>query len=334
MSKFLHIVSFDIPYPPNYGGIIDVFYKLKSLSELNIDIYLHVFEYNRERSKELEKYCKHIFYYKRKALLTSLMSTTPFRVKSRSNKNLIDNLKMNNAPILFEGLHTTFPLLKELFSNRSVIVRTHNIEHLYFDGLSKSEQRIDKKLFFKLEAKKFFAYESILNKANHILTISPSEQVYFNAKFNNKATYVPVFHQNTKVAKLSAKGDYALYHGDLRVSDNVKSVLFLIAVFKSIDYPLLIASSFENELVLREIEKHKHISFITIKSQEQVLQLLHEAHINVLPTFQKTGIKLKLINTLFNSRFCVVTNDMVEDTGLESLCSIGTTKDEFKVYLF
>ena len=29
--KNINIVSFDIPYPPNYGGIIDVFYKIKAL---------------------------------------------------------------------------------------------------------------------------------------------------------------------------------------------------------------------------------------------------------------------------------------------------------------
>ena len=35
MSKveYLHVVAFNVPYPPDYGGIIDVFYKLKALSE-------------------------------------------------------------------------------------------------------------------------------------------------------------------------------------------------------------------------------------------------------------------------------------------------------------
>lgn len=31
-EKRLHIISFNIPYPPNYGGVIDVFYKLEALS--------------------------------------------------------------------------------------------------------------------------------------------------------------------------------------------------------------------------------------------------------------------------------------------------------------
>ena len=31
MDKYLNIVSFNIPYPANYGGVIDVYYKLEAL---------------------------------------------------------------------------------------------------------------------------------------------------------------------------------------------------------------------------------------------------------------------------------------------------------------
>lgn len=64
-QKNLHIVAFTIPFPPNYGGAIDVFYKLKALYELGVQIHLHCFEYDRSPSKELEQYCKTVYYYKR-----------------------------------------------------------------------------------------------------------------------------------------------------------------------------------------------------------------------------------------------------------------------------
>ena len=32
MEKHLHIVAFNVPLPANYGGVIDVFYRLKALS--------------------------------------------------------------------------------------------------------------------------------------------------------------------------------------------------------------------------------------------------------------------------------------------------------------
>jgi len=319
-----------VPFPPNYGGVIDVFYKLKALFELGVEIYLHTYEYGRGKPKELEKYCKQVFYYKRNSFIKSILSKTPFIVKSRSSIELIVNLKINKSPILFEGLHTTYPLLKNEFKSQKIIIRTHNIEHLYYKGLSTSERRIDKKIFFKTESKKLAVYEKILFKTDYILTISPSEHDYFSNQFIDKAIYTPVFHQNTKVKELSKKGKYAFYHGDLRVADNIKAVYFLIDLFKEIKYPFKIASSFINKSIINEISKHKYIEFEEIKDQKHMNELLNDAHINVLPTFQKTGIKLKLINALFNSRFCLVTNEMIEDTGLEKLCEIASTKVEFK----
>jgi len=242
---------------------------------------------------------------------------------------LVKNLKKIKAPIFFEGLHSTSPLISQPFENRKIIVRTHNIEHLFYAGQSKSEKRIDKKLFFRIEAKKLEYYESILHKVDKILTISPFENNYFSRKFIDKVSYLPVFHQNTEVRELSNKGNFALYNGDLRLADNVKSALFLIDIFRKIDYPLVLASSFKNDSIFNRIMEYANIEYVVIKDGNHIIELLEKAQINVLPTFQKTGIKLKLINTLYNGRFCLVTNKMVEDTGLEGLCEIATTKEDF-----
>ncbi|MBK7589454.1 MAG: hypothetical protein IPI22_14555 [Bacteroidetes bacterium] len=62
MSNKLHIISLDIPYPPDYGGMIDVFYKLKALSSLGLEITLHCFEYgSRTPNAVLNQYCKKLF---------------------------------------------------------------------------------------------------------------------------------------------------------------------------------------------------------------------------------------------------------------------------------
>jgi len=302
---------------------------LKALHKLGIKIYLHTFEYGRGKPKELDQFCEQVFYYERYSSVKSILSKLPYAVKSRSNDALVKNLKKLKAPIFFEGLHSTSPLISETFDDRKKMVRTHNIEHLFYEGQSKSERRIDKKLFFKTEAKKLKDYESVLHKADRILTISPFENNYFNAKFIDKAIYIPVFHQNTEVRELSNNGDFALYNGDLRLADNIKSVLFLIDIFKEIDYPLIVASSFKNDSIFNKIKKYTNIQYVVIEDGNHIIELLKKAQINVLPTFQKTGIKLKLINTLYNGRFCLVTTKMVEDTGLESLCEIASTKEEF-----
>ena len=53
----INIVSFDIPYPPDYGGVIDIYYKIKALNSVGIKIYLHCFYYGRKRSFRLESIC-------------------------------------------------------------------------------------------------------------------------------------------------------------------------------------------------------------------------------------------------------------------------------------
>ena len=329
MTK-LHIVSFDVPFPPNYGGVIDVFYKIKALHKLGVKITLHTFDYGRGKPTELNNYCENIFYYKRGSIL-NFFSRKPFIVKSRKSEELIKNLNKDKNPILFEGIHTTFPLINANFNDRKVIIRTHNIEHDYYVGLAKSEKNIYKKLFFNIESKKLKFYEKIIQKVNTILTISPSEHQYFTNKFGAKCIYIPVFHKEEKIRQLSNKGDFALYHGDLRVSDNTKAVSYLIDVFKTIDYPLLIASSFPNKIISNRIKNYPNIKYVSLnyKKKDQLEDLFQQAHINVLPTFQATGIKLKLIHALFSSRFCVVTPEMVNKTGLEPLCEIGNSKKEF-----
>ena len=82
-DKHLHIVSFNVPYPPDYGGVIDVFYKIKALKEAGVQIHLHCYEYGREAAPELDTLCKSVNYYHREKRLRDLSSLKPFIVKSR-----------------------------------------------------------------------------------------------------------------------------------------------------------------------------------------------------------------------------------------------------------
>ncbi|QNM84362.1 hypothetical protein H9W90_09090 [Polaribacter pectinis] len=327
MKKSIHLVSFDIPYPPNYGGIIDVFFKIKELHRQGISIYLHTYIYNnKEEEPELEKYCEKVFYYNRKNSFLSLFSKLPYRVESRNNKELVANLKSIKAPIIFEGLHATHPILE--FDFKDSYVRTHNIEHDYFYGLQKSEKNIFKKIFYSIEAKKLKKFEEILKSVTGIFTISPFEQQYFSNNYGEKAVYIPVFHNSKKIENKTKKGAFVLYHGDLRIADNIRAALFLIDVYKETSIKFVIASSCKNAKVLREVKKHSNISFEDIPTQEDLEKLFKKAHVNTLLTFQKTGIKLKLLNTLYQGKHIIANSKMVEETGLESLCELANTKQE------
>lgn len=329
--KKIHIISFNVPYPADYGGVIEIFFKLKTLKELGIDIDLHTFQYGRPKTDELNKYCKNVFYYKRKKGIKHLFNKKPYIVSSRSSKKLLERLLQDEAPILFEGLHTTKLLNQPELKNRIKIVRTHNIEHDYYAHLARNESQTYRRQYFNTEAEKLKDYEKILNKANHVLSISKNDYNYFNQKYKN-AHYVPAFHPFNKIESKTGKGQYILYHGNLEVSENLVAVMFLInQIFRKVDIPVIIAGKNPGKDLIKKISKHKNIELFANPQEDEMRKLISNAHINVLPTFQNTGIKLKLLNSLFCGRFCIVNSLMVENTGLEELCIIKNSAKEITV---
>ena len=48
-------------------------------------------------------------------------------------------------------------------------------------------------------------------------------------------------------------------------------------------------------------------------------ELISGAQVNILPAFQDSGMKLKLLAALFSGKHCLVNSMMVSDSGLEPL---------------
>ena len=185
-----------------------------------------------------------------------------------------------------------------------------------------------KKLYFGLASLKLRRYEKVLNHCDQILTISDIETEYFEKKYGDKVTFLPAFHPNPKLHELSKKGYFALYHGNLNVLDNMKTAFFLIDIFKSIPYPLAIAGQTNDKKLLAKVDQYKNISFIPIENNHQLTELFHRAHVNVLHSFNNSGVKLKLINALFQSRFVITNQQVVEGSSLNSLCIMANNKKE------
>ena len=51
--------------------------------------------------------------------------------------------------------------------------------------------------------------------------------------------------------------------------------------------------------------------------------LIKNAQINIAITAQATGLKLKLLNTLYNGRFCIVNDKMLSGSKLDELCIVA-----------
>ncbi len=330
MNKHLHIISFDVPYPPDYGGAIDVFYKLKALKEEGVNIHLHCFEYGRGEKKELENYCEKVFYYKRRMGKHLLLNALPYIVVSRSSEELVSNLLKDSAPILFEGLHCCFHLSDVRIKDRKKIVRMHNIEHNYYASLALVEKSFFRKKYFESEAKKLEAFESVLTHADAIAAISPADTKYLASKFKNVSN-IMALHPHESITIKEGKGDFALYHGSLAVGENNKAALYLVnEIFNDNPTPLIIAGNGASAELKDSLKGKKNIELKENISVEEIYSLIQNAQINILPTFQATGIKLKLLSALYSGRHCVVNSPMVSNTGLEPLCHIADSAPEMK----
>jgi hypothetical protein len=322
-EKHLHIISFDIPWPANYGGVIDVFYKAKELSEKGVKVHLHCFEYGRSYNGKLKSLFYKVHYYKRDISKKHLFKSIPYIVSTRVSEELATNLLQDNYPVLMEGIHTSALLNDPRFTGRKRLVRTHNIEHDYYQNLGKAETDLFKKYYFFNEAAKLKRYEHTLDKADALIAISKNDYNYFSSKFD-KVEFIPAFHPHSAIHCKEGKGDYVLYHGNLSVSENYNAVKYLATkVFNNLPYTLKVAGLNPPKHLVQLINNYPNIELIENPDDQTLEQLISDAHINVAVTAQATGLKLKLLNTLYNGRFCLVNDKMLSGSKLDKLTIIA-----------
>lgn len=330
-NKVLNLVSFDNPYPANYGGAIDVFYKIKALKEIGVQVILHCFTKGEFKAHdELLKIVSTIYFYKTTSPYFSFFSVVPYSVMCRTNPKLLQNLKSTNAPILFESLKTTYLVANQELNNQEVYLRLHNNEELYYKGLSKSITNYLKKIIFYLEGVKYNKFNNFYKKYNHIFTLSKLETSY-TEKYTSSVSYIPVFHGNIQIEPLSNQGKYCLYHGDLSIADNLKVAQFLIKIFKTLPHIQLVIAGSKGEKKINEwIGKAENINYKKIISNQDLEELFHDAHVNIAWSFQPSGTKLKVINALFKSRFSIINSNIVDDQRILDCCTLVNSIEDLK----
>lgn len=330
MDRHLHIISFNIPWPANYGGVIDVYYKLKALHQCGVKVILHCFEYERPPAPELETLCERVYYYPRRTGLMANLSILPYNVYSRKDAGLLANLLADDYPILFEGLHSCYYLDHPLLKGRRTIFRECNIEHDYYRHLAQAEQSPIKKLFFYLEAWRFKRFQPIVAHADAMVSVSTTDARYLRQEFPGKRIeFIPCFHANEAITAQPGSSRFVLYHGKLSVVENEHAALYLIRnVFSRLSHPCILAGMNPPESLIKAAAPYPNITIEANPSEERMNQLIQEAQVNLLVTFQDTGLKLKLLNSLFAGRYTVVNQLMLAGSGLDELCHVANQPEQ------
>ena len=326
----LHIISFDVPYPPDYGGVVDVYYRIKALSDLGVKVHLHCFEYGRGMPEELKDLVFDVQYYKRRKTLADSFHKLPFIVKTRDSKHLIQNLLKDDHPILFEGLHSCYYLSDERLKQRLKIVRMHNIEHDYYRGLAKQSEGFRKR-FFRKEAKKLEQFENILKHANQIYAIKESDRLHFE-QYGVPTQVLPASVPELSIERKQETEPYCLFHGNLSVSENEDAVSWLISkVFIPIGKcdRLIVAGKSPKDRIRSLCDEHG-VKLFADPSHDQMNDLIRQARVHVFYSALSTGVKLKLLNAMASSGHIIVNHKMVEGNNLVDHCNLALIEEDYQ----
>jgi glycosyltransferase involved in cell wall biosynthesis len=331
-DQHLHIVCLDVPYPVDYGGVFDLFHKIKALHEMGIKIHLHCFEYGRGEQIALNDYCVEVIYYSRREGHKGFSHKLPYIVCSRSSGRLLDNLLKDDYPILIEGIHCSYLLNDERFAQRRIILRLHNVEYRYYRQLYHAEGSLLKKLYYLHESILLRQYEKKIAGKVPILAVSEKDCDCYRNEFGAQhIATLPVFLPFEEVKSREGTGCFCLYHGNLSVPENEQAASWLLRkVFYALPVPLVITGKNPSARLSRLIALSPHACLIADPSQDEMQDLIAKAQINILPSFNCTGVKLKLLNALYNGRHCVVNEQAVQCTGLEDACHTGPDADSLR----
>jgi hypothetical protein len=323
-NSTLHIISFHEPYPPNFGGVIDVFYKIKSLKEQGIDIILHTFtDKYKINTEPLRPLVKKLYVYPRKMSWFQWIEGKPFSVFSRYDKQLLKNLS-DQYPILFDGLQTTAVANQLKSANRKLFLRMHNVEWVYYQEIAKYEKNVFKRAYLLRESFLLKQYEQkILSKFDGVFCISLKDEAYFSTIYPNAKTYLlPPFHgfENSIIA--DKLGKFVLYHGNLEIAENEHIASNLIQISNNLNLPLVIAGKNPSQILLSKAKQYPNAKIIANSDDMTMSQLLQDAQIQVVAAGQGAGVKLKMIAALHSAKWIVTNENGLPDLKCAEFCIV------------
>ncbi|MDZ4749003.1 MAG: hypothetical protein SH808_10975 [Saprospiraceae bacterium] len=312
----LHVVTFAVPYPANYGGAIDVWNRIVALKRAGVRIHLHCFVYGVFLPQPmLEEYVEKVYYYPRVKWPALFLPGQPYIVTSRKSKELLKNLYVDRSPVLFEGIHST-GFVREL-KDRKLLLRAHNIEHQYYAELANQCKGV-KSLIFRRESLCLRDYERALaGRFDMVFAISPPDTTWYIAH-GAKTVCLPPFHGYDEVNILIGRGDYLLYQGDLSIQINQEGLFDLLGKIPyDQSYPIVAAGRSGDKTFEEKLSRFPNLRREADVTQEKMIDLIRNAQLILVHGLHGSGMKLKIFPALYHGRFVAATANSRTNTSLD-----------------
>lgn len=327
MKKNFLLINGDFIYPPNHGGLVDAWNRIKTLKNMgyDIDLICTVKEYPKKEYIDIVKrYVSELYIVFRQNKIRYLFSKKPLQIESR---NALKDIKLIRKYdyIFLDGSYVYYILDNKTLKYRHSILHMNNNEYIYFNELAKSEKSIWKKIYYKLDSYKFFIMDKhIVNRISNIMFVSMEEKLFYEKKYPKiKSYFLPVAIELNFI-KQEMNNKNVLFIGALFAANNKEAIYFYI---KNI-HPLLMDIK-EYRFIIAGNSKGQNISWIKeisgeynnidiIDSPETLNDIYANASVFVNPMLHGAGVKLKTVNAIVSGLPVVSTTIGNQGTGLEN----------------
>jgi glycosyltransferase involved in cell wall biosynthesis len=316
MSNDLHIVTPDVPSPADGDILRNIYFKIKAFHKAGINIHLHSFEFGKGQLSDLEPYCIKIKYYRRNNASQSMIaSAAPYCVASRSNIELAKNLFADDYPILYEGIGTTFPVLRQpTGQNKVQILSLGRDDEKYYRNLSALVPFGFNKLTYLNESRKCKSYIKKL-QTNTNLVISEGSNYFGDPDYS--------FTEK--------KGTYCLYFGKLSDRENEYAALWLLEnIFNDVEIPFVIAGSNPSAQLDQAAHLRLHTCLVADPGEKELKELIKKAQLVLIPSFIDIPPVNRLMLSMSLGKHVLINPKASGNSGLEKYCSVASTPDQFK----
>ena len=303
-------MSFDWPWPPRYGGVIDVYHRIDALLRRGVAVRLHVVAHD-DRTADCPPAWRaagiEVFGHRRRGAWSAL-SPKPYIVASRQVGSLLPNLA-NGAPvILFEGTHCTGWLGHPRLGAIAQWVRVHNVEADYYAQLAAAPTARARRLYYREEARRLRRYEpTVLAQADLLLPISRCDETRCERLAPGKVFGQRAYTGSREVCVPGGTGTYALFHGGLHVDDNAAAALSLARLFARAlpTRRLIVAGRRPPPTLAAALAEYANVELRADPGAAEMAALISGAQVILLRARHAAGLKLKLLASLTAGRHVV-----------------------------
>jgi glycosyltransferase involved in cell wall biosynthesis len=254
------------------------------------------------------------------AINNLLFSKLPYILERFKNRKfeieLVQILKKHQIDVVqIEGLYMLQYLEVIRAKSRAVIAyRPHNIEYQIWDGLSRKDIFILKKLYFKLLSQRILKYElSILNAYDLIIPISIEDADFYNRLGNTKpAIVIPTSIEIQKFDNAAAQltNPSIFFIGSLEWLPNQEGIIWFLNHCWSIlldKFPNLKWYIAGRNAPVSLIKKFSKPGIVWAGEIENASEFIKDKSIMIVPLFSGSGMRIKILEAFSHAKPVVST---------------------------